>query len=239
MFAIFFTPVLIKLGYWQLDRAAEKERLIAQIESRTAMEPQDLPPPDTLSPPDQWQAHPVYLSGRFEPMRYLLLDNQIRDGKAGYDILHLFTLTNGLKVLVNRGWVAAPTYRKDLPEIFTPQNSVEVYGSLHQYHAPPLQFAATEAKDTGRRWPKRVQEINLAQLEQDMEIRLYPLIVRLKDNQQPGALQTGWHVNHVSPAKHRGYAFQWFALAVTLITLTLLALIKTNREHPEGVPSHD
>ena len=39
---------------------------------------------------------------------------------------------------------------------------------------------------------------------------------------QPGALEVAWQVVNVSPAKHRGYAVQWFTMATVLALIYLL-----------------
>jgi cytochrome oxidase assembly protein ShyY1 len=39
------------------------------------------------------------------------------------------------------------------------------------------------------------------------------------DSGQPGALEVDWQVINVSPAKHHGYAVQWFAMALALAVI--------------------
>mgnify|MGYP000143624448 CR=1 FL=1 len=43
------------------------------------------------------------------------------------------------------------------------------------------------------------------------------------DQDSPGALQTGWAAVSVQPAKHTGYAVQWFVMALVLLLMTLIA----------------
>ena len=47
---------------------------------------------------------PVQMSGRFLPDAYFLLDNQMRGGQVGYEVLDVLQLNSGGSVLVNRGW---------------------------------------------------------------------------------------------------------------------------------------
>ena len=56
-----------------------------------------------------------------------------------------------------------------------------------------------------------VEDMN-AQLQKD----LLPRYVRL-DEGSPGAFVTGWQAVNMTPEKHIGYAFQWFAMAFALV----------------------
>lgn len=49
------------------------------------------------------------------------------------------------------------------------------------------------------------------------------------DDASPGALVTDWQPIPVSAAKHRGYAFQWFAMALALCIWFVVA--NTNLLH--------
>ncbi len=50
-----------------------------------------------------------------------LLDNQLIQGKAGYDVvIPVLVSDQGPAVLVNLGWVAAPQSRDQLPELEHP-----------------------------------------------------------------------------------------------------------------------
>ena len=51
--------------------------------------------------------------------------------------------------------------------------------------------------------------------------RLFPYPVRI-DGGQTGALVVDWVFINASPAKHRGYAVQWFAMAAVLALIYLL-----------------
>jgi cytochrome oxidase assembly protein ShyY1 len=46
--------------------------------------------------------------------------------------------------------------------------------------------------------------------------RVFPYPIRIAAG-EPGALAVNWLVINVSPDKHRGYAVQWFAMAVALL----------------------
>jgi cytochrome oxidase assembly protein ShyY1 len=58
---------------------------------------------------------------------------------------------------------------------------------------------------------------------QDVVPELPRLILRLADQNQPGALRADWAPDRMAVATHYGYATQWFALALMLTMLTVVA----------------
>ena len=71
-------------------------------------------------------------------------------------------------------------------------------------------------------WPVRVGWISAARAEELFGEPFAPYQLRL-DQSSLGALQTGWATVSVQPAKHTGYAVQWFVMAVVLLIMTVIA----------------
>ena len=98
-------PLLIWLGLWQLDRAAEKARYEAAYLDRIAALP--------VSPGDRLEDFQrLRLTGRFEADRYFLLDNQVHGGAVGYGVVASFLAEDGRRWLPNRGFVAGDPGRE-------------------------------------------------------------------------------------------------------------------------------
>ena len=94
-------PLMLGLGFWQLDRADQKRAHQDTLFSRLASAP--VAGRDTLAP-EPFQR--VRLEGRFEADRYFLVDNQVADGVVGYWVVQSFSTPQGVRWLVNRGWIA-------------------------------------------------------------------------------------------------------------------------------------
>ena len=106
--------LLMNLGLWQLGRAGEKSALESRWETRAAMPavtPEALMP-DSLSNEAgaaladrqvRWQAS-------FTANDYLLLDNRLHRGRAGYHVIALAGSDAGL-IPVNLGWLAGDPSR--------------------------------------------------------------------------------------------------------------------------------
>ncbi|ODS24017.1 hypothetical protein AB835_05690 [Candidatus Endobugula sertula] len=212
LFVLFFLPLLLRLGFWQLERAEEKRQLwiVYQEQKRLPAVPLDIDQKQTVT---HYQT--VIVEGHYDRQRYWLLDNQPRNGQVGYEVI--MPLQVGKQwLLVNRGWVAAPARRDQLPVLKTPEGKVTLQGYLHQ----PSQNAVLKQLESDLLvdWPKRVLQINHFAAQSVLKADVYPTQLRIKDD-SPGALITQWPVMSTQPEKHQGYAVQWFTMALVLFLL--------------------
>lgn len=218
MFSGLLLPVLLSLGVWQLNRAEEKQMLLAAWQQQASQG--DWP---TLVSGGLERGQPVVLTGWYTEYTWLL-DNRTRDGVPGYEVLTLFTPVEGPSLVVNRGWVRGPRTRDQLPEIDTPGGLFTLEGRLDDYPVPPVL-----AEDTGPAsgWPRRVQALPAATVE-DTVASPAGMVLKLSDSEQPGAYRADHAPDVMGPQTHYGYAVQWFALAAALTILTLVASYKKN-----------
>ncbi len=216
LFAGTLLPVLVGLGFWQLERAAEKTELLNQWE-----EPAGARAWEEIAEGTPPTGQPVILSGRYRSTTWLL-DNRTRDGVPGYEVLSLFEPERGLPVVVNRGWVPAERRRSQLPDIATPDGKVRLLARVADYPEPPVlaEEGAADQPDTGG--PQRVQALS-RQRAADREPAVAGRILKLDDSGQAGAFRADWEPDMMGPQTHYGYALQWFSLAAALIILTIIA----------------
>jgi len=73
------------------------------------------------------------LHGEFLERYTVLLDNKVNRGRPGYHVVQPLRLADGRHVLVNRGWVAAPAHREQLPQLRTPPGQHEVEGRVLEH----------------------------------------------------------------------------------------------------------
>ncbi|AKO51050.1 hypothetical protein ABA45_00310 [Marinobacter psychrophilus] len=212
LFSGLFLPLLLGLGVWQLQRAEFKQQQQVQWDQQTS----ELAWPQLVEQGLD-AGRPVQLNGSYGDTTWLL-DNRTRDGMAGYEVLTVFYPLQGPALVVNRGWVIAPRTREQLPEIPATQKWVEISGRLADFPQPPV-LAAVQP---GSGWPRRVQSLP-PEVAQDVVPELPRLILRLADQNQPGALRADWAPDRMAVATHYGYATQWFALALMLTILTVVA----------------
>ncbi|MBW0148162.1 SURF1 family protein [Marinobacter arenosus] len=213
LFTGLFLPLLIGLGLWQLDRAGQKQAMLDQWQQDAL----DLEWPELVARGLE-SGRPLALTGQFGE-RTWLLDNRTRDGVPGYEVLTVFHPIAGPAVVVNRGWVRAPRTRDQLPEVATPEGALTLAGRVSDYPEPPV---LTDPAIPQEGWPRRVQSLPGAAARAEIP-DLPDAIVRLADSDQPGAFRADWTPDLMGPQTHYGYATQWFALAVALSILTVVA----------------
>lgn len=221
-FTVVLIPLMVGLGFWQLQRADEKAAMAASFEERQQQRPAPLSA--LWGKPDDSLAYvPVTLSGSFLPQEYFLLDNQVRHGRVGYEVLAILQLADQAgSVLVNRGWIAGEADRELLPAVPDVAGPVEITG--HVYVAPGAPYLLAE-QQLAPTWPKRIQAVEMDIIAPAVTGllggKMFPFPVRINAGQR-GALAVDWQVVNISPQKHQGYAVQWFAMAAALLVLYLL-----------------
>ncbi len=197
---------LIGLGVWQLARGADKARLqglqLDRVSALPVAVPRDLDDVDFLR---------VRISGRYDYGKYFLVDNQVLNGRVGYWVVQSFQADDGRRWLVNRGWVAAPMQRTQLPDIPQTVAAVTLVGVCWPDFGLMPMFAE-EVWEPG--WPKRVPRMNLARMAAAVDAA--PLQIRPEVG-QPGRLGALPVSLGLDAPRHRGYAVQWFGLALILL----------------------
>ena len=222
VFTVVMVTLMVSLGLWQLQRAQEKAALAAAFTQRQAQRPAPL---SALwdEAPAALAYVPVQLTGTFLQDEYFLLDNRISGGRFGYEVLGILRLGDGSDaVLVNRGWIAGDSSRRELPEVPPVAGQVTLTG--HVYVAPGAPYLLAE-QQLQAGWPKRIQAVEMDKIEPPIMAvttgKVFPYPVRI-DADGAGALLVDWKVVNVSPQKHQGYALQWFSMAAVLFIFYVL-----------------
>ena len=209
-------PVLIGLGFWQLDRAAWKQDVI-DIAMQTAQQsPQPLL--DVVESGGGLDFRPVVVRGRYALDRQLLVDNRIHQGRAGYHALTPLLLEDGdAVVLVNRGWLPMGQLRTMLPPLPGPEDVVHIAGIIARLPEKVFRLDTIEEPVAG--WPQVIQHVDFADIENRLQQAVIPVIVLL-DADDPHGFARDWRpIYGITPDKHRAYAMQWFTLAAVLVLI--------------------
>ncbi len=106
MLALVVACAFALLGRWQLQRMHEKQALLAQA-SQVRLRPQQLDVALGRRQPLQWVSGEVEL----QPQQ-ILLDNQMRDGRAGVRIYQPARSAGGQWLLLDLGWWPLPGDRQ-------------------------------------------------------------------------------------------------------------------------------
>jgi surfeit locus 1 family protein len=224
----FGMALFIRLGFWQLDRAEQKEALLAQYEvgqrSQVDITPQNA---DSLS---RYQR--VRVSGHFDGSHQILLDNMpSHTGRPGYRVLTPLQSTAGW-LLVDRGWLPLGATRAILPDISVSDAERNLTGTMDALPRAGLQLADTPF-DANAPWPRVLSFPAQSALEQQLGRKLIPGVLLL-DASQPDGYERVWEAHlGFKPERHIGYAVQWFALAGAAAIIFLLMGFRTKKATDE------
>lgn len=215
-FTLVLLPLLLALGFWQLHRADEKARELAEMDAKRSAEPLSIESFAALSG-EELDGRRVELRGRYLAERSFLLDNRILRGRVGYELLTLFRDESGAVLLVDRGWLLAPRTRAQLPAFDTPSQPLRLTG---EFYVPQDRRRLPLHPGTG--WPRVVQALDVPGLGRIAgAVEAFPHLVVL-DTGQPG-VNDGDHARvNMPPARHTAYAAQWFLMAAALVAVFLL-----------------
>ncbi len=212
----------VALGNWQTERAAAKIALEHAWIDAEREEPVVVDSSSALTARRLPQR--VLMRGSFAHEKTVWLDNRMLDGVAGFYIVTPFILDRGPgAVIVNRGWAARdPAERTRLPAVGYPQGNIEIEG-LALRELPRLLELGERAVD-----------LNLPAIWHNFDIdAMRPLVAAPLANfvvQQTSSIDDGLLRRWVRPAfgveKHRGYAFQWYSLAVLIGAMGVLLVVR-------------
>jgi surfeit locus 1 family protein len=188
----------IALGNWQSGRAAEKRAAMAN-EKR------------------------LELRGEFLERYTVLLDNKVNRGRPGYDVVQPLRLADGRHVLVNRGWVAAPLHREQLPQLRTPPGLHDIEGRVLDHF--PRAYAPSGAKPEGRVW----RNVEVTTFAVWSGLKLEPYVLEQHSPLADG-LARNWPRADAGVDKHESYALQWYLLAALSAVLFVALGIRRERK---------
>ena len=214
--AVLSAALTARLGWWQLDRAAQKNQLQAAMDSRRAlppMSPADLAADGAAAAAQHHRA--IVLQGQWVVEQTIYLENRQMNGVPGFFAVTPLRLDDGTAVLVQRGWL--PRDQADRTRIVAappPVGRVQVQGLI----APPpgrLYEFDTAASGAIR------QNLDINAFARETGLRLRPLSVQQQDDatQPSDGLMRQWSAPASGVHKHYGYAFQWFALSALILGL--------------------
>ena len=225
LLALAVAAVFVRLGVWQLDRAAEKAAMTARYEARQQLPPLALA--EVLARGADVEDYPVRLEGRFDNARTFYLENQPRGARAGFHVYTpFFPVGETQAILVNRGWIPVDADMQRLPPVPAASASV-IVGTL----ALPAPYFIVGEPDYRQR-PLRVGRLERDKLMPALGVELRPFLRRL-DTAAPDGFVREWLPSArlgMPPAKHHGYAFQWFSLAAAVLAVLLLVNLHQNNK---------
>jgi surfeit locus 1 family protein len=209
--------LLVRLGFWQLDRLQQKRDFNAMMAERWRSDPYDLNeqalPADPAGMQDL-EYRRVAAQGQWDYNHQILISNQTFQGTPGYVLVTPLVLGHNRAVLVARGWIPANQVDADELAQFEEKPALPIVGLARKSQGLPQGAVSTPVATPKREWYR----IDIPAIQGQMPYKLEPGYLEqmpeeeraydsLPIRSEPIALDEG---NHLS------YAIQWFTFAVVL-----------------------
>lgn len=218
--ALGLIALFVSLGLWQLDRAAEKNRLQALFEN-------DAPYARLTGnmPVSEFQNIEAY--GHYLDQRQVLIDNMFVDSRIGYYAISAFRYAaNQPLLIVNRGWIARPGAHEVDPDLSTGDAKRIIRGRVG--HLPRVGIRPGTAFEGAGDWPKTAIYPTLDDVSAELGQELLPFVLLLSPDDDDGFVRR-WRPRESGSRMHYGYAFQWFAMAAAVLGMLFWRMRKWRR----------
>jgi surfeit locus 1 family protein len=204
--AFLVMAVTLRLGFWQLDRAQQRDAQEAKLNAVRSAAPLLLG--SERIDGKIFEFHPAQVHGEWVRDKLVFLDNQVYQGQAGFEILMPLHVTGtSVNVLVNRGWIRGTGDRSRLPNIVTPDGVQSITGVIRE-RTPRVGSVGIAARN-GNVW----SEVTPVAFAEVMGMSVQPLVLYQTGGMQDGLIRD-WPHPGSGADRNRGYALQWFAFAV-------------------------
>jgi surfeit locus 1 family protein len=174
----------------------------------------------------------VRVSGVFDPAGTVYLDSRILNGVPGFYVITPLVIGEGLPaLLVDRGWQAHDLRdRARIAAPMPPSGRVSVEGLAVARPSALLELGGK----TELRVPGLWQNLNFSAYEQATGRSVARFVIQQSADAQSVNSEDGLRREWPRPAngveKNRGYAFQWYAIAVLIAVLAVFFGRKAWRE---------
>ena len=223
LFSVLLFPLLVYLGFWQLERAEEKAAIIERYDNNRSKKIANITDLDDKS---DLQYRPAFVNGTLISDQRIFLDYKVKNGKPGYEVYEHLVFKDlhdrtDKALLVNRGWIQASLNREILPDVKSIESVQKYKGTLYKRLKGGIFL--DDGITSPKFWPVRLGSIDTERAQNIFESPSFFKYQLRLDQGSVGALDASWETVSVQPSKHIGYAVQWFVMSVVLLIMTFVA----------------
>lgn len=210
--------LFIYLGLWQSGKGDRLEADLSQRAARHSLGPVAVGA--ALVDAGQLQNAPISVTGVYEPQWQFFLDNRQENDSPGVHVVTPLKIDGSeTRILINRGWVGWTHGRQVMPVVPTPQGKVQVHGLAFVPSTKKFLLIPEPQQESSKLW----ERLDLARFEKLLGAPLQPVVLLQNGDDATDGLVRHWSPPENKVAMHRGYAFQWFGMAVALLVFFLVA----------------
>ena len=209
--------VLFRLGIWQLDRLKERRAFNAQyitIHSEPVLDLNQSQPANLLAM--EWR--PAEFTGKYDFENQIAVRNQYYNGQYGYDLMTPL-LSNGVAVLVDRGWIPADGNSTPIEwRQYDVTGDVKVVGQIRVGSGKPVFGGVPDALPVDGSKLAIWNNPDVAQVAKQLPYPILPIYLQPNaDDAKTKPPIPFQPVIDLSEGPHFGYAMQWFAFSAILL----------------------
>ena len=228
MLGILISGLFVALGNWQLARANEKSEALERFNSRGQSPAMNLAKFNVTDIAGV-VGRSAFANGGYRAGTTVLLDNQSLGNRIGYLVYTAYRIADtDQHILVNRGWVAALADPRQIPDLGPEPVASAVSGRLSNPPSVGIRLRGSEIAEPMDESVWRVQRIDFLTLANLFDLKIIGSTLLL-DNAMPNGFIRNWTPPGTDQARHLGYAFQWFALALALFVISVGLFVRSKR----------
>ena len=162
--------LFLSLGFWQLDRAKEKDNIVNLYKNRQQAKIEKL---TTISDNNISNLHyrNFVIKGNYIN-KVFLVDNKIKNKKPGFNVISPFKLLSTSDViLVDRGWIELRGERQDIVKNFNYLNTEGIEKNVQEingYIYPRVKSYTIGDIFIDDKWPRLIQAINFDEISKEL-----------------------------------------------------------------------
>src|SRR5699024_1019745 len=220
--------VFARAGFWQLDRARQRDAVAQEISAAAERPPLELNTPTSASQLHAWR--PVVASGKWLHAYTVLIGNRNHEGQPGYWVATPLALSEDQHMTVLRGWLPRERVMDNDPsrpnqvrkalldELAEDKATQTIEGELFP-HVPRVfelwswgaqdDMALPDSLNDTRDAPVIVQNLAQEDYAYATGLHLLPMVVARHNGTDHGLIQE-WEHPSTDAATNKGYALQWF-----------------------------
>eukprot|EP01102_Stenamoeba_stenopodia_P014482 TRINITY_DN4816_c0_g1_i2.p2 TRINITY_DN4816_c0_g1~~TRINITY_DN4816_c0_g1_i2.p2 ORF type:complete len:366 (+),score=93.00 TRINITY_DN4816_c0_g1_i2:88-1098(+) len=219
---VVFPITTFALGTWQVYRKDWKEKILADAAQKLAQDPIALPPQLTEEEDrEDWQYRKVEVKGVFDHNKEILVGPRLFESEDGYHVVTPLVRSDGLAVLINRGWIPKALKSQASRERSQPNGEQTIVGFMK--NIPPKTRWVPENEPENNNW--FWLDVPTIQEKRVKDYPLFPLVL-YSTTSGPSGLPRAHPASVDIRNQHLSYIFTWYSLTIAFTVMTRVLLKK-------------
>ncbi len=240
LLVIIAVVVMVRLGFWQLDRLAQRKAFNERVEIQQSAATLDLSNQNLDLDLYDMEYRAAIVAGEYDHAHQVVVRNQYFQGSLGVHILTPLIINGEDRaILVDRGWVPYEDFSEGKLAQYDDPGLIEINGTIRRSQSKPLIGGrADKVPDPGESALMAWNWSNITDISGQIPYELLPVYLvsspDLTEKQLPYRSQAELDL---SEGSHLGYAFQWFAFAA-ILGIGYPIFIRKEERHEAGSSGH-